>query len=296
LVAAKISFDSAGKRPLIAHVEAGLRSFDRTMPEEVNRVVTDHIAELLFVTEPSGVRNLRREGIAVERIHFVGNTMIDSLLACKKKAESSTILDQLGLRHRPKSDGLSISPYALLTLHRPSNVDNSATFASILQGLGELASEMPIVFPVHPRTEKRIKEFVREKYFGARLLNAHGALHNVGMQLTVNLVPPLGYIDFLCLMKHARLVITDSGGIQEETTCLGIPCITVRENTERPITVKLGSNVVAGVAAPRIQAAVRSQLKRKVCSSRPHKWDGKAAFRIVRVLFRKAQNKPRVES
>ena len=274
LVAAKISFDSAGSRPLIAHVEAGLRSFDRSMPEEINRILTDHVSDLLFVTEESGLQNLRNEGISPDRIHFVGNTMIDSLLAFKEKAEASTILEELGLRTQPWKNGAgdSIIPYALLTLHRPTNVDNRDAFLNILAGLEELATDCPIVFPVHPRTRRRIKEFGLEPHLG---------MNGTRIKLT----HPLGYLDFLCLMKHATLVVTDSGGIQEETTCLGVPCVTVRESTERPVTVEIGTNTVAGTKKEGIKDAIRRQTGRRT-GGVPKKWDGQAATRIVDVLIR----------
>ena len=236
LVAAKISYDAAGSRPLIAHVEAGLRSFDREMPEEINRIVTDHLADLLFVTEESGIKNLRHEGIADGKIHFVGNTMIDSLVAFKDKASLSPILSTLGLQagadlSRP-ADG--VARYALLTLHRPSNVDQRESFLNILEGLEELASVCPVVFPAHPRTQKKIADFGLEGFFqkqsGAR--NGSSAVNDAPKQ-RIRMIDPLGYLDFLCLMQNAAVVITDSGGIQEETTCLGVPCVTVRENTER---------------------------------------------------------------
>jgi len=269
LVTSKIAFDSKGTRPLIAHVEAGLRSLDRTMPEEVNRILTDHISDLLFVTEESGIQNLSREGVSARGIHFVGNTMIDSLLASEARAEASQILQELGLRPRNRGNGSdkAKTPYALLTLHRPANVDDRQTFVNILEGLEELSGLMPVVFPVHPRTHKRIAEFRLENQVrGVRLLD------------------PLGYLDFLCLMKNAQLVVTDSGGIQEETTCLGIPCVTVRENTERPVTVTHGSNVIAGTSKEGIQQTVRQQLHSSRETLLPEKWDGKAAKRIVEAL------------
>jgi UDP-N-acetylglucosamine 2-epimerase (non-hydrolysing) len=276
LVAAKISFDAAGTRPLIAHVEAGLRSFDRTMPEEINRIVTDQLSDLLFVTEESGLRNLAREGVPAEKVHFVGNTMIDSLLACKEKAEASAILDDLGLRNGAANDGSgpSIAPYALLTLHRPANVDSRDAFLNILEGLEELAKECPVVFPAHPRTQKRIRELGLERYFA---LSESGA---------IRMIEPLRYLDFLCLMKNARLVVTDSGGIQEETTCLGVPCVTVRENTERPVTVTAGTNVVAGVRKQGIRAAIQRQFKPRTATTVPEAWDGKSAARILDVIRR----------
>jgi UDP-N-acetylglucosamine 2-epimerase (non-hydrolysing) len=272
LATAKISFDSVGSRPLIAHVEAGLRSFDRSMPEEVNRVLTDHVSDLLFVTEDSGVRNLSNEGISSDRIHFVGNTMIDSLLAFKDKAETSTILSDLGLRtEQNKGVGHTIERYALMTLHRPANVDNADAFRNILAGIEELATDCLVVFPVHPRTRCRMQEFGLDPQRGR---------HNTGIILT----DPLRYLDFLCLMKHAVLVVTDSGGIQEETTCLGIPCVTVRDNTERPVTVMSGTNIVAGTTKEHIWMGIRRQLG-GTSGAVPEKWDGRAATRIVDILL-----------
>ena len=268
LVAAKMSWDTDGGRPLVAHVEAGLRSFDRSMPEEVNRIVTDHVADLLFVTEPSGVENLHNEGIPADRIHFAGNTMIDSLLAFEARADASAILERLGLRSDP---GQSPERYALLTLHRPANVDHRQTFAGIVSGLEELAAECPIVFPVHPRTQRRLESDA----LGSTLVTS-------GLRLT----SPLGYLDFLCLMKHAWIVVTDSGGIQEETSCLGVPCVTVRENTERPVTVTRGTNVIAGTQPERIKAAIRGQTRRRFSREMPDKWDGRAAGRILDVIVR----------
>jgi UDP-N-acetylglucosamine 2-epimerase (non-hydrolysing) len=289
LVTAKVSFDSAGSRPLIAHVEAGLRSFDRSMPEEINRIVTDHVSDLLFVTEESGIQNLRNEGVAPSSIHFVGNTMIDSLLTCKEKAEASIILEELGLRTQMGENGKSksITRYALLTLHRPSNVDNRDAFMNILAGLEELAADCPIIFPVHPRTQQRIKEFGLELRFGMNATKIKGEARDSGnSRKGIILTDPMGYIDFLCLMKHATIVVTDSGGIQEETTCLGIPCVTVRENTERPVTVESGTNIIAGTRKESITDAVRRQRERKGGESVPKNWDGQAARRIIDVLIR----------
>ena len=287
LVTAKVSFDSIGSRPLIAHVEAGLRSFDRTMPEEINRILTDQISDLLFVTEPNGLQNLRCEGIPAEKIHFVGNTMIDSLLAFKTKAESSFILDELGLRVTDANNGdhNPIRRYALLTLHRPSNVDHRDSFLNILAGLEELARDCPIIFPVHPRTQRRLEEFGLAGRLGLNALAIQPARgHSGNGRNGIILTPPMGYLDFLCLMMHASVVVTDSGGIQEETTCLGVPCVTVRENTERPITTKIGTNVLAGTSKDRIRNAIRQQMGKKVTASVPEKWDGQAAIRIVDVL------------
>jgi UDP-N-acetylglucosamine 2-epimerase (non-hydrolysing) len=290
LVAAKISFDSAGSKPVITHVEAGLRSFDRSMPEEINRILTDHVSDLLFVTEQSGLQNLQNEGISPDKIHFVGNTMIDSLLTFKEKAETSIILDKLGLRANAANngDGMSISRYALLTLHRPSNVDNRSAFLNILDGLEELAADWPIVFPIHPRTRRRVQEFGLQSKLGLNGAAAAkpDAASSGGGLCNIILTEPLGYLDFLCLMKHAALVVTDSGGIQEETTCLGIPCVTVRECTERPITIESGTNVLAGTQKEKIRGAVRRQMAIKYCDQRaPEKWDGQAARRIIDVLI-----------
>jgi UDP-N-acetylglucosamine 2-epimerase (non-hydrolysing) len=289
LVTAKISFDDQGTRPLIAHVEAGLRSFDRGMPEEINRILTDHVADLLFVTEQSGLRNLCKEGIPDGKVHFVGNTMIDSLLAFKAKADSSDILDRLSLRngnggHKATDE---TARYALLTLHRPSNVDQRATFLNILEGLEELSNTYPVIFPAHPRTQKRLAEFGLERFF-----ETGNTSHADGR---IRLVEPLGYLDFLCLMGHAAVVVTDSGGIQEETTCLGIPCVTVRENTERPVTVRVGTNILAGTSKEGIRQATRQQLASKVSAAVPEAWDGKSAQRILDVICREIEKKRSLE-
>jgi len=210
----------------LVHVEAGLRSFDRTMPEEINRVLTDAISDLLFCTEQSGADNLRTEGVADEKIHLVGNVMIDTLLSNRQKAENSTILDELKL---------SAGAYAALTLHRPSNVDDAAVFGRILDALEVIQRDMPIVFPIHPRTRKNLSG----SPLGARV-EAMGNLR---------LLDPVGYLDFLKLMSCAKLVLTDSGGIQEETTILKVPCLTLRENTERPITAPIRSESCRPTAA-----------------------------------------------
>jgi UDP-N-acetylglucosamine 2-epimerase (non-hydrolysing) len=283
LATAKISFDSRGRRPLLAHVEAGLRSFDRLMPEEVNRVLTDHMADLLFVTEPSGLENLRAEGIAPDAIYFVGNTMIDSLKSFEDKAEKCRILEDLGLRSQMGSG--KTARYGLLTLHRPANVDDPDVFEGILAGLEELGAEFPIIFPAHPRSQRRIAEFGMQARLKA---NAHGTNvldPSVNRRNNIVVVEPLGYIEFLCLMMHATIVVTDSGGIQEETTCLGIPCVTVRENTERPVTIERGTNLLAGTSKEGIAAAIRRQRMRKGNGSQPDKWDGHAAKRIVDILI-----------
>lgn len=246
----------------IAHVEAGLRSRDRTMPEEINRLLTDQIADLLFTTSPDADRNLLSEGIPAERIRFVGNVMIDSLIQNLERAQQSKIKSQLGV-----ADGT----YAVLTLHRPSNVDRRETFAGILDALDTISRSVPIIFPVHPRTRKTISEL--------------GLSQRIEEIPNLRLVEPLGYLEFLNLYSTARLVLTDSGGIQEETTYLGIPCVTLRENTERPITVELGTNVIVGTDPQKIIAAANTALNGNNASPRKVPlWDGQAAERIVDIL------------
>jgi UDP-N-acetylglucosamine 2-epimerase (non-hydrolysing) len=256
----------------VAHIEAGLRSFDMTMPEEINRKLTDAISTLLFVTEQSGVENLRQEGVPAEKIFLVGNVMIDCLLRHRQLAARSSLLDRLGLRQ----NGSGHRPYGVLTLHRPSNVDDPKTLEGILSAVSVLAADLPVLFPIHPRTRKNIENFGLLQY-----------LNNGETRGGVGIVPlePLGYLDFLSLNERARLVLTDSGGIQEETTVLGVPCITLRENTERPATVTHGSNHVVGVDPDRILAVARSVMKQPEGKSQvPPLWDGKAASRIVTIL------------
>jgi len=255
----------------VAHIEAGLRSFDMAMPEEVNRKLTDAISDFLFVTEQSGLDNLRKEGIPEGKMFLVGNVMIDTLLRHRKAAAQSLILSRLGLR----SNGLC-RPYGVLTLHRPSNVDDRATLEGILTAVRTIAADFPVFFPVHPRTRKSIKKFGLRDYFVA----AGGIPKN-------GLVPlrPLGYIDLLSMNDQARLVLTDSGGIQEETTVLGVPCLTLRENTERPATIEHGSNHMVGTAPDRIINTARSILGGPPrATGTPPLWDGKTATRIVTIL------------
>jgi len=276
------TYNSRVSRPLVAHVEAGLRSFDRTMPEEINRIVTDALSDYLFTSEKSGNQNLLREGISRKKIFFVGNTMIDTLVKHREKAQHSKILEILGLINSQftthNSNHIS---YGVLTLHRPSNVDNKGTFEDILRALKKVAKHLPIIFPAHPRTINRIKEFHFEHYFNFLTHNSKFRPQNSLIQC----VEPLGYLDFLCLMSSAKLVITDSGGIQEETTILRTPCVTLRENTERPVTTTQGTNVIVGTNPRKIVDECVSALN----GNRSHKripafWDGKAGDRIVSIL------------
>lgn len=244
----------------VAHVEAGLRSFDRTMPEELNRIVTDHLADLLFTTEPSGNENLRREGVPEERIRFVGNTMIDTLVRLLPQAEA---------RWPQLKAELGVDRYVLVTLHRPSNVDDPETLRGIIEALRTVAIHIPVIFPVHPRTRRRIAELNTPETASDRL----------------HLLNPFGYLDFLALQAHAAVVVTDSGGIQEETTYLGVPCLTVRPNTERPITVAQGSNKIVGSDASRLDREIRAILAEQTRTGQtPKLWDGQAAPRIVNVF------------
>jgi UDP-N-acetylglucosamine 2-epimerase (non-hydrolysing) len=246
----------------VAHVEAGLRSFDRTMPEEINRILTDTISDFLFTSEQSGNVNLKNEGIPDEKVYFVGNVMIDTLLRNREKSLSSKILDTLSLK--PEA-------YAALTLHRPSNVDDQDTFKEILQALLKVQKSFKIVFPIHPRTKATLQA-MKDSHL---LMNAENFI----------MTEPLGYLDFLRLMDNARFVLTDSGGIQEETTVLGIPCITLRKNTERPVTVSEGTNVIAGPYRDKIIEESLKVIEGDKSPGRiPEKWDGKASERIVKVL------------
>ena len=262
LVAAKLDIP-------VAHVEAGLRSFDRTMPEEINRIVTDHLSEYLFTPSADADENLLREGIPQEKLHRVGNVMIDTLRKYEAAARA---------RRTARSLGLAEGAYAVLTLHRPANVDEPSTFARLLDALEAIGRELPIVFPVHPRSRKRIAEFGFEDRIG-RLRN-------------LRLCEPMGYLAFLSLIVDSRVVLTDSGGIQEETTALGIPCLTLRENTERPITVQMGTNVVVGAERERIAAEalhLAEGTRSQGCVI--PLWDGKTAPRIVEILRRHPDGK-----
>jgi len=247
----------------VAHVEAGLRSHDRTMPEEINRLLTDQIADLLLTPSHDADTNLFAEGIPPERVRFVGNVMIDSLFQNLERAKRSQVRSELGIAG---------ADYAVLTLHRPSNVDTEDTFAPILSALETISQTVPVIFPVHPRTRKTIAEL--------------GLSDRVASIKRLRLIDPLGYLDFLNLYSGARLVLTDSGGIQEETTALGIPCLTLRKNTERPITVEMGTNVVVGTDTNRIVTAARAALNgsAKRTTRQPPLWDGHTSERILDAL------------
>jgi UDP-N-acetylglucosamine 2-epimerase (non-hydrolysing) len=250
----------------VAHVEAGLRSGDRTMPEEINRIVTDSISDHFFVTERSGVDHLLAEGKAPDHIHFVGHVMIDNLFfqleKLKEMSQSDLATSKLKQRY---------PDYGVVTLHRPSNVDDAAALRRIVQALEEISSTIPLIFPLHPRTRKNLDLF------------------ELRLPASIVTTPPLPYMDFLNLFKDAKLVLTDSGGVQEETTSLGIPCLTLRDNTERPVTVTDGTNVVVGTQGAAIVSAARRALATNAdAKPRPDLWDGKAAERICKILDRLA--------
>ena len=254
LVAAKL-------RIPLAHVEAGLRSGDRAMPEEINRVVTDAVSDLLFCTEQAAVDNLAREGIDAGRVFLVGNVMVDTLLDRHERAGASRILETLGLTKRG---------YAVLTLHRPSNVDDRAVLAGILDAIEEIQAELPVVAPLHPR----LRTALTRSGLDRRLASMDRFMP----------IDPLGYLDFLKLTSGAQAVLTDSGGLQEETTILRIPCLTLRENTERPVTITVGTNRVVGMDPARIVAAFRDVASAPRPSQAPPLWDGRSADRIVTIL------------
>jgi len=246
----------------VAHVEAGLRSFDRSMPEEINRIVTDSVADMLFVSEPAGVENLRREGHPEDRVHLVGNVMIDTLMGLLPGAKARDTLRRYGLRP---------GQYGVVTLHRPANVDTPQTLSRLLDVLVDTSRRLRFVFPVHPRTKERIERFG----LGDRLDGDTG----------ITELPPLGYLDFLTLTSQARVIVTDSGGLQEESTVLGIPCLTARPNTERPITVEEGTSTLVGSDPVKLQEHLDNVLRGAYRQGRcPALWDGRAAERIARIL------------
>jgi UDP-N-acetylglucosamine 2-epimerase (non-hydrolysing) len=249
----------------VAHVEAGLRSHDLTMPEEINRMVTDSITDHFFVTEQSGMDNLMREGKPEEHVHLVGHVMVDNLYHQLAQFNDGVVnMRQFSVYELKPKDG----KYLFVTLHRPSNVDDQAVFNEIVSALNEISQNRLIIFSVHPRTKKMIERF------------------RIPFSSSIRLLPPLSFKESLFLWKDAEAVITDSGGLQEETTALGVPCITVRENTERPVTVQIGTNVLAGTTKEGIISAYREALEKAKTASIPEKWDGKAAERIWRILLK----------
>jgi UDP-N-acetylglucosamine 2-epimerase (non-hydrolysing) len=250
----------------VAHIEAGLRSRDWTMPEEINRVVTDAISDLLFTPDREADANLLREGIPPQQIHFVGNVMIDSLVAQLPKTEQRATLQQLAVE---------AGKYAVLTLHRPSNVDVIEVLSGIIEVMLELARELPIVWPIHPRA--------------AKMLEQSGLMRRIQHTPGLKLTEPVGYLDMLALTRRARMILTDSGGLQEEATVLGVPCVTLRHNTERPATLEAGANRLAGNQPAGIRTAIQAVLRERGPTIRiPELWDGKAAGRIVDVLLRRS--------
>lgn len=283
LVASKIEYPegSARKRPLIVHVEAGLRSFDRDMPEEVNRVLTDNLSDILFTTEAVAEENLRREGVSPDKVRFVGNTMIDTLIHNREKAvapdslagllEAAAEGGQAGDELVSALNSRSVR-YGVVTLHRPSNVDTPAALKPLVDCLMEISLKLPLVFPLHPRTKNRLEQF--------------GMYADLVNNKNVILTRPAGYLEFLSLLISSSLVLTDSGGIQEETTYLGVPCITLRENTERPVTVEMGTNYLVGIKPDKILSTAMSVLEgRGKRGAVPPLWDGKAGKRILDILL-----------
>ena len=245
----------------LAHVEAGLRSFDRTMPEEINRIVTDILSEYLFTTEESANKNLAKEGIPQDKIFFVGNIMIDTLVSLKEKAENSAILKELNL---------SSKKYAVLTLHRPSNVDRREKLKEIMDALSLIAKKIRVLFPAHPRTLKNLKNFGLLEIYKEK----------------IEFLSPLKYTDFLSLEMYAKFVMTDSGGIQEETTYLGVPCLTLRESTERPVTVEVGTNLIVGTNGERIVEEANKILDGEIKNGNiPEFWDGKTSLRVTEIFL-----------
>jgi UDP-N-acetylglucosamine 2-epimerase (non-hydrolysing) len=246
----------------VAHVEAGLRSFDRTMPEEINRIVTDALSDMLFVSEPAGVENLRREGHAESEMHLVGNVMIDTLRQHVATARKRGTLEELGLHP---------NQYVVVTLHRPSNVDQRESLTTLVEVLAKTSRFLPVVFPVHPRTMSRLDQF--------------GLSERLKSCPALRLLPPQSYGDFLCLTSQAKAIVTDSGGLQEESTALGVPCLTMRANTERPITVQVGTSTLLGNDCEKLAICLQSVIDGRYKAGRcPELWDGKASERIAAIL------------
>lgn len=249
----------------VAHVEAGLRSGDRSMPEEVNRIITDRIANLLFVTEQSGVDNLRSEGVADDKIAFVGNVMIDALVRFREKAAQTPIVEDLGLEE---------GSYVVMTMHRPSNVDDEDQLEVVLRTIQKICESQPLVFPMHPRTRKQFELF--------------GLADELERIDALELLPPQGYLEFLALMDQAGAVVTDSGGIQEETTFLGVPCITLRPNTERPVTIREGTNELMELNPDAVSRRVTERMGERTNGKTPELWDGRTSERIVKHINSRA--------
>jgi UDP-N-acetylglucosamine 2-epimerase (non-hydrolysing) len=266
---------AAKERIPVAHVEAGLRSFDRSMPEELNRILTDTVSDLLFTTEESANRNLSNEGVDPGKVFFVGNLMIDSLMRAMENSPACSLRSELGL---------NAQDYAVLTLHRPSNVDDQDQLTRTLDAIAQVAQRIPVVFPAHPRTARNIEAARKEVGLTAVKTWEGGEIAGPGLWM----LPPASYLDFLDLIQHAVLVITDSGGVQEETTFLGVPCLTYRDNTERPVTVSLGTNRVVGCDPRRLLVNAFEILENgspgRSALLRPPLWDGQTAPRIVHIL------------
>ena len=298
LVGAKITYPRQGQagrrirsRPILGHVEAGLRSGDRTMPEEINRILTDGLSDLLFVTETSAKQNLRKEGVPSHRIFGVGNTMVDTLLKHRDQAQSAPIVSRLvsfqelpGCSRRSRKSSIPLN-YGVVTLHRPSNVDDPSILKGIFHGLKRIAKRLPLIFPVHPRTLSQLTAsgLDQDKQVSLEYMKSQAA---IVPQPCIFLLPPLSYLDCLGLVSRANVVLTDSGGLQEETTALGVPCVTVRENTERPITITHGTNVLGGTHPTSLERFTIRQLQRRRIRRRPALWDGLAGQRIVKILLK----------
>ncbi|MFQ5692264.1 MAG: UDP-N-acetyl glucosamine 2-epimerase, partial [Nitrospinota bacterium] len=276
--------DGRWKRPRIAHVEAGLRSFDPTMPEEINRRLTDALSDDLFIHSPEARETLLREGADPDSILEVGNLMIDTLDRLLPIARQSDVLRRLGLADGPPRPPGAVRPFALLTLHRPANVDDAEVFRGLLRGVARIAPELEVIFPIHPRVRRTLPAALES-------LRAE----NGSALSPIRVIEPLGYLDFIALMDRAALVLTDSGGVQEETTALGVPCLSLRDNTERPVTGPMGPNALAGASEEGIVREGRRALKGGIGGSRgdgrggrPPLWDGKAGARAAEALVRRA--------